>query len=91
MSHSEGEPQLAAPAERPDSNEDSGQPKIKKLIINKVKLPSDYFGFLMSLEQQVEKRGMVLAGVVDHNYQGKLDYCSTWKVWKRMSGIQAIP
>ena len=28
VSRSEGEPQLAAPGERPDSNEDPGQPKI---------------------------------------------------------------
>jgi len=67
------------------------QPKILKIIINKIKLPSDYFGFLMSLKQQVKKRVMVLAGVVNHDYQGKLDYCSILKVWKHMSGIQEIP
>lgn len=38
----------------------------------KLRLPPDHFGFLMSMNQQTKKGVMVLGGVTDPDYQGKI-------------------
>lgn len=39
----------------------------------KLRPPHGYFGFLMPLNQQTKKGGMILAGMVDPAYQGEIE------------------
>ena len=66
-------------------------PPVDKTIISlnwKLRLPPGHFILLMPLNQQAKKGIMVLAGVIDPDCQGKLDYYSIMEVRKSMSRIQ---
>lgn len=47
-----------------------------------IKTPPDHFGFLIPLSLQAKKGVLVLVGVIDPDYQGKLDHHSTVEVRK---------
>lgn len=49
------------------------------------------FGLLLPLNKQVKKRVMVLTGVIDPDYQEKLDHYSTMEERKNILGGPVIP
>lgn len=49
-----------------------------------LRLLSDQFGHLMTLNQQTKRGILVLGGV---NFQGTIDCCYTMKVERKMSGM----